>query len=228
MKLTIREIARRLALNMDTLERWIKQGRIPVTKRGDEGIFNETELKRWARSQRCSYRVSTQPDNNEHQTGSGMLALAMDLGGVFAGVEGSDKASVLKSCVSLVPGLSPDFQEILYAQLLEREALISTGIGKGIAIPHPRNPLDKGVDCPTVVTFFLDQPVDFDAIDDLPVFVLFLLLSPTVQDHLKLLSRLSFCLRDGAFVSFLKKIPEQEALLARVKKMETAIESKER
>ena len=79
-----------------------------------------------------------------------------------------------------------------------------------------------------VVTFFLDRPVDFDAIDDLPVFVLFLLLSPTVQDHLTLLSRLSFCLRDGPFVAFLKKIPEQEALLARVKKFETTIESKER
>lgn len=228
MKLTIGEIARRLALNMDTLERWIKQGRIPVTKRGNEGIFNETELKRWAKSQRCSYHVSTRPDKNEHQTGSGLLATAMDLGGVFSGVEGSDKASVLKNCVSLVPGLSPDLHGTLHAQLLEREALISTGIGKGIAIPHPRNPLDKGVDCPMVVTFFLDQPVDFDAIDDQPVFVLFFLLSPTTQDHLKLLSRLSFCLRDGAFVAFLKKIPQQEALLARVKKIETTIESKER
>ncbi len=213
---------------MDTLERWIKQGRIPVTKRGNEGIFNESELKRWARSQRCSYRVSTLPDKNDHQTGSGMLRSAMAQGGIFAGVKGSDKASVLHSCVALVPDLSPDLHDTLYAQLLEREALISTGIGKGIAIPHPRNPLDLGINHPVVVTFFLDQPVDYDAIDDLPVFVLFFLLSPTVQDHLKLLSRLSFCLRDGAFVSFLKKIPDHEALLAKVKKIETTIESREK
>ena len=77
-----------------------------------------------------------------------MLASAMDLGGVFSGVEGSDKASVLKSCVSLVPGLSPDLHGILYAQLLEREALISTGIGKGIAIPHPRNPWTRWLTAP--------------------------------------------------------------------------------
>ena len=228
MKLTLEEIARRLDLNFETLDRWIRQGRIPVTKRGHEGIFNESELKRWASSHRRSYRMSPRSNKNENQQGVCMLTSAMEQGGVFEGVQGSDKPSVLKNCVALVPDLSLDLQDQLYNQLMEREALISTGVGRGIAIPHPRNPLDQGISSPVAVTFFLDQPVDYDAIDDQPVFVLFLLLSPTIQGHLTLLSRLSFCLRDGAFVSFLKKIPGREAFLARVGKMEKIIDNREK
>ena len=228
MKLNIKEIAKRLDLNMDTLDRWIKQGRIPVKKKGNEGIFNESELKRWALSQRCSYRISTRGDENVSQGCACMLASAMEHGGCFSDIKGGNKDAVLKACVDLVPDLSPAISEILYTQLLQREALISTGIGKGIAIPHPRNPLEKGISRPMIVTCFLEKPIDFNSIDDLPVFVLFLLLSPSVQDHLKLLSRLSFCLREATFVSFLKRIPKDHELLARIKKMEITIETKER
>jgi PTS system nitrogen regulatory IIA component len=172
--------------------------------------------------------MSPPEGKHEDHQGLSMLTSAMEKGGVFEGVKGLDKPSVLSNCVALVPDLSLDLKELLYTQLLEREALISTGVGRGVAIPHPRNPLDQGMPNPVVVTFFLDEPIDYEAIDDQPVFVLFLLLSPTVQGHLTLLSRLSFCLRDGAFVAFLKKRPGSDAFLARVKKMEKIIDSKEK
>jgi len=226
MKLTIIEIARRLSLNLDTLERWIRQGRIPVSKRGDEGIFNESELKRWAFSQRCSYQALDKETRNEQEELNFMLATAMEHGGSFKGIKGSTKNTVLKACVDLVPGLSKESAQSLYTQLLAREELISTGVGKGIAIPHPRNPLEDGVKLPMIVTFFLEKPLDFDAIDDLPVFVLFLLLSPSTGDHLKLLSRLSFCLRSDSFTGFLKTFPNEVQLLGRVKEMEANIEGK--
>jgi len=226
MKLTVIEIARRLSLNLDTLERWIRQGRIPVNKRGDQGIFNEAELKRWAFSQRCSYQDSDRGTNNEQHGVNCTLVTAMEHGGSFKGIKGSTKNMVLKACVDLVPGLSKESAQSLYTQLLAREELISTGVGKGIAIPHPRNPLEDGVKIPMVVTFFLEKPLDFDAIDDLPVFVLFLLLSPSTGEHLKLLSRLSFCLRSDSFTGFLKTSPNEAELLGRVKEMEANIEGK--
>lgn len=227
MKLTIDEIARRLELNLDTLERWIRQGRIPVKKRGDEGVFNEPELKRWAVAQRRSYTVSTQGNRNEQDGRTLMLSAAMAQGGCFAGVGGSTTETVLKACVDLVPGLSTEVAQELYTQLLAREELISTGVGKGVAIPHPRNPLEQGVETPMIITCFLETPVDFKAIDDLPVFALFLLLNPSIEDHLNLLSRLSFCLREASFVRFLKTCPNEGQLLDMVKKMEATIESKE-
>jgi nitrogen PTS system EIIA component len=104
--------------------------------------------------------------------------------------------------------------------LLEREEMASTGIGRGIAIPHPRTPLDESMEEPVIITCFLENPVDFRAVDGFPVFVLFILLSPSVKTHLHLLSKLAFCVRDVSFVDFLKRIPNQEKLLEKVKNLE--------
>src|SRR5438067_6676418 len=90
-------------------------------------------------------------------------------------------------------------REFLYHVLLAREALGSTGIGKGIAIPHVRNPIVLHLSRPMVTLCFLERAVDFGAIDRKPVTTLFTLISPTVRAHLHLLSRLGFALRDPKF-----------------------------
>ncbi|MBF0231536.1 MAG: PTS sugar transporter subunit IIA, partial [Desulfamplus sp.] len=78
-----------------------------------------------------------------------------------------------------------------------------------------------------IVTCFLEKNVDFEAIDDKPVSVLFLILSPTVEHHLNLLSRLSFCLRDRDFMSFVRQKPDTDSLLGRIKEMEIMIDKRE-
>ena len=85
----------------------------------------------------------------------------------------------------------------IFESLLQREKLGSTGLGQGIAIPHAKfNELDR------VQGLFarLAQPVDFDAPDDQPVDLVFLLLAPESAgaDHLKALARIARVLRDGA------------------------------
>jgi PTS system nitrogen regulatory IIA component len=74
------------------------------------------------------------------------------------------------------------------------------------------------------VTVFLENPVDFDAIDDEPVAVLFLLISEAVKTHLHLLSRLAFCLRDKPFIHHLKAVPSAPQLLAKVGQLEQALD----
>jgi PTS system nitrogen regulatory IIA component len=103
---------------------------------------------------------------------------------------------------------------------MERERLASTGIGNGIAIPHPREPLSRPPDSPVITTCFTKNSVQYGAIDDRPVSILFLLISPTVKHHLHLLSRLSYCIRDGAFVDFLQTQPDAGALHSRVAEFE--------
>jgi PTS system nitrogen regulatory IIA component len=63
---------------------------------------------------------------------------------------------------------------------------------------------------------FLRQPVDFGAVDGRPVWALFLLLSPTVPDHLKLLSQLSWALHDTPVRSLLERRAPLPALIARL------------
>ena len=78
--------------------------------------------------------------------------------------------------------------------LLRREELGSTGIGRGVAIPHARLP---DLQAPFGLLAKLKQPIEFDAIDGQPVDLVFLLLAPegAGADHLKALARVSRLLR---------------------------------
>lgn len=98
-------------------------------------------------------------------------------------------------------------------QLAERERLGSTGFGGGVAIPHTKLP---GLPAPVGLFVRLAQPIDFQAVDGLPVDLVFALLSPVDagQDHLKALARVSRRLRDRAFVAKLHGAGSRDALYA--------------
>jgi PTS system nitrogen regulatory IIA component len=76
---------------------------------------------------------------------------------------------------------------------------------------------------PVIITCFLEHSVDFRAVDGLPVFVMFILLSQSIKAHLHLLSRLAFYVRDASFVDFLKQVPDHEKLLEKVENLENAL-----
>lgn len=101
----------------------------------------------------------------------------------------------------------------IVSALADRERIGSTGFGGGVAIPHGK--LDG---LPRVVGIFarLAQPIDFQAIDDLPVDIVFALLSPpdAGADHLKSLARVSRRLRDRGFVAKLRGAGSPDALYA--------------
>ncbi len=224
MKLTLTEIAERLQLNSDTLERWIRQGRIPVKRKGDMGVFTEAELIRWAESQRLSFRLVQDENLQDRKPLTPVLTTAMRQGGVHLGIPGSTKVEVLKAMVGRIPGATGLEADMLFGLLMDREQLTSTAVGKGVAIPHPRNPLKDVLATPAILTCFPETPVDFDAIDNVPVFVLFLLLSPSIELHLGLLSRLSFCLRDDEFVEFLKARPSPDSFFENIEALERKLE----
>ncbi len=101
----------------------------------------------------------------------------------------------------------------IYNVLLERERLGTTGVGSGIAIPHGKlGKLEK------LYGLFakLDRPIDFEAIDDQPVDLVFLLLAPEAAgaDHLKALARVSRLLRDRAVCEKLRGAETPDALYA--------------
>jgi PTS system nitrogen regulatory IIA component len=99
------------------------------------------------------------------------------------------------------------------SRLAEREKLGSTGFGGGVAIPHGRM---EGLESIVGAFVHLAQPLDFQAIDDLPVDLVFMLLSPpdAGAEHLKTLARVSRALRDPAFVAKLRGAGSTDALYA--------------
>ncbi|WP_209349064.1 PTS sugar transporter subunit IIA [Pontixanthobacter sp. CEM42] len=100
---------------------------------------------------------------------------------------------------------------IVLESLEEREALGSTGFGRGVAIPHAR--IDD-ISMPVAVLFRLDAPVDFGAADGMPVDLVFGLLSPTNAGvgHLHALAAISRTVRDDAIRQAMSEAQTPEAL----------------
>jgi len=217
MDLTLAQIADCLNVAESTLERWVRQGRIPVERIGGECRFSVTALERWAKDHTMSFTLpaaAAKPATVAVTPGD--LAEAMGRGGVYRGISGEGIAGVLQNAVSRMSMLSATEREELYDRLVSREQLGSTGIGRGVAIPHPRSPLRLTADLPLIATCFLNEPMDFHAVDNQPVFVLFILIGDSIDSHLHLLSRLAFCLRDDPFLAFLRGQPEAGVLRERL------------
>jgi PTS system nitrogen regulatory IIA component len=145
-----------------------------------------------------------------------MFAAALQAGGVHHHVEGTDRDSVLRAIVKRMPLTDSEDRELLLDVMLAREALGSTGVGDGIAIPHVRSPIMLHATEPSVTLCFLDHPIDFRAIDGRPVHTFFSFVTLTIRSHLHLLSRLSAALQDPGF---------KKAILARASGPEVIAEA---
>lgn len=99
----------------------------------------------------------------------------------------------------------------VYETLLQRERLGSTGVGRGIAIPHGRLAVLQNIFC---VFARLEHPIDFEALDEEPVDLIFLLLAPehAGADHLKALARISRLLREPQSIEKLRAAHDRTTL----------------
>lgn len=223
VKLTVKDAARLLSVSEKSIYRWIKDGAIPAYQVNDQYRFNRAELLEWATSRRLnvSPEIFKEPEGGDTPPPS--LTEALRAGGVHYRIGGQDKAGVLHSVVDVMKLPEEVDREFLYQVLLAREALGSTGIGDGIAIPHVRNPIVLHLSRPLVALCFLENPVEFGAIDHQPVTTLFTLVSPTVRAHLHLLSRLGFVLRNGDFRSAIMRQASREDITSALAKAEAEI-----
>ena len=139
---------------------------------------------------------------------------------VVASLRVSSKKQALQELAKRAAGVTGESERTILDVLLERERLGSTGVGRGIAIPHGRLPtLDR------VYGVFarLDRPIDFDAVDDQPVDLVYLLLAPedAGADHLKALAKVSRLLRDESVCAKLRGCDTPDAIMALVVGAET-------
>jgi nitrogen PTS system EIIA component len=105
-----------------------------------------------------------------------------------------------------------DLDDVVKA-ILKRELLGSTGIGRGVAIPHTKhNTVERLIGTVAVSS----KGVAFDSLDGEPVYVFVLLISPQDRpgDHLRALENVSRCLRDDGFVRSLRQAGSREAIWA--------------
>jgi PTS system nitrogen regulatory IIA component len=121
---------------------------------------------------------------------------------------------VFRSVVELMPLPEMVDRQFLLQVLLARESLGSTAVGKGVALPHVRNPVVLHVSRPMVTLCFLEKPIEFGALDGQPVHTLFTMLSPTVRAHLHMLACLSFALQQPEFSEAIARQGSREEIIA--------------
>jgi PTS system nitrogen regulatory IIA component len=222
MFLRVEDIATAVGVNEKTVLGWIKNQGLPAHMQNDRYRINRVDLLEWA----TSHGITIPPDvfasgvEAQHLCD---LSEALQEGGIHYDLPGDTPESALREVIGrmkLPPSLDPEF---LLHTLLAREALGSTALGNGIAIPHVRNPIVGQVQDSAISLCFLKTPIDFDAIDGKPVTILFTLITPNVKTHLHLLAKLAFMLRDQQFKDLLHRPGSAAEIMAAIRAMEETI-----
>jgi nitrogen PTS system EIIA component len=214
VQLTVREVAQLFGVSEKTVYRWVGQRKLPAYRVNEQLRFNRAELLEWASANKAQVSPELFAEPESAAAPAPSLVHALREGGIHYRVGGSDTRSVLQSVVEVMRLPEEVDRGFLLQVLLAREALQSTGIGDGIAIPHPRSPIVLHISRPSVTLCFLEKPVEFGSLDGQPVHALFTLVSPTARAHLQLLSRVAYALRDEDFRAQITRVASRDEILA--------------
>lgn len=220
MQLTLRQAATYLGVSDDTARRWITERGLPVHEASERLYLNAIELWEWAVENGIEVSRSLLDHARRAPDEVPPMSELLRTGGIWHDIEAKGKREALREFVERLPLPPAQDRDTLLRVLEAREALGSTGIGDGIAIPHVRNPIVLHVEQPFVTLGLLRHPVDFDAMDGQPVHALFMVVSPTVPVHLRILSQLGFLLRDAELRALLRDRASSTAILERVEMLE--------
>lgn len=139
---------------------------------------------------------------------------------ILPNLKAKDKTEVLDKMVSsLKEQVSNGELEKIRDAVFEREKIMSTGVGKGLAIPHGKA---AGIQQTYAAFAILREPVDYEAIDDQPVTMVFLLVGPQASNslHIKMLSRISRLMNNSEFRERLRTCSTAEEIIEQFKEEE--------
>ncbi len=150
------------------------------------------------------------------------ISTLLDVERIACQQDGSSKKRTLDLLSRLLASALPAFSEgELFDSLINRERLGSTGLGNGVALPHGRL---AGLETPIAAFVTLsDGGIDFDAIDNQPVDLLFALLVPeeSTEEHLQILARLATMFSDPEFCTSLRACTDTQQCLDQISHWDT-------
>jgi mannitol/fructose-specific phosphotransferase system IIA component (Ntr-type) len=147
----------------------------------------------------------------------------MSPAGINLHLKSGDREAVLEELVNQVPEFAgqPAARETLLRALHEREQLYTTAIGDGIALPHARNALVGLVDHSIIVFGRHPTGIPYGALDAVPARLFFLLIAPTVTQHLAVLARISRLLRDPRLRQSLLTVDRADKVIPLIRETES-------
>jgi len=224
MQLTISDIAQLCDVGENQVFKWVQEEGLPAEQVNGSYRVNPVGFLEWAATRKIMVSSAVFQKMNGDSVGRSGLTDALEIGGVIHDVAGNDHQSILSEIVETLP-LPTWFDRASLVQLLvARDRMGGTAIGGGIAIPHPRRPVVLP-GCRRIVRLgYLKEPVEFNAPDGVPVDTLFLMICPTVCDHLQQLARLAAALRDDSLRKTLRSKPKQDVILKEFRRVEESFQ----
>lgn len=181
--LTIEEVAKYLRVSERTVYDWAQKGEIPSGKIGTVWRFKKSEIEKWV-----NQRLSSNTKQEESEVSVRIKNILSPDRIVFINHTTKRDALVeLANNLSMAPQVK--YQDELVTEILKREELMSTAIGRGIAIPHVR--LSSVTDLVMSVGICKNDIIDFQSIDESPVRIL-IMIAAAYNQHTYYLQTLSF------------------------------------
>lgn len=239
MDLKIKDVADLLNVSETTILRWILDGKIPNYRINQHYYFSRTEIENWVISHKLDKTEgvspflfqkeldsppSTTPSKFHVKGGSKQFSLfrAIHKGDIIHSLKGGTKEEIIRTAMKKVAKLLHVDAEVMTDLLLDRENLMPTALNNGIAVPHTRDSL-LNTHHDVVIPAFLDEPLEYGALDGKPVHTLFFLFACEDKRHLHLLAKIAHLSSQAQALEFFQMQPTKEQLLSFIKNWESQI-----
>jgi PTS system nitrogen regulatory IIA component len=218
MELKIKDVAQLVSVSEKTIYRWIIENKIPAYRVNHQYRFNRDEINNWLLANKLGNRKEI-PENPPASSSLSISEL-FAVGGIYYKIEGNTVEEAIKNSIDVLTLPAYIRKEKLFEAVLEREQLMSTAIGKGIAIPHPREPMIASPKEQSISLCFLDSKIDYNSLDAERVSILFFILSSNPKNHLELLYKIIFLCHQKEFIALLQKQALRNEIYQYVKEQE--------
>ncbi len=225
MNLSVKDVAELLNVSDKTIYRMIQNETIPCFKVGGQWRFDRKEIASWIEDTRA-FSYQTAIENTVMDEESISISEFLQRGGIYVNMAGTAKETVVQSCLEHIKTRVCEIDiNKLFSSLMDREALCTTAVGNGIALPHPSS-FGKFTSASYISLCRLEMPVPFGAVDNEDVDTLFFIFPKSERRFLRIQAKLLRLLRDEEVISVVKKIPCDDLYMDEVYKVLSQKEEK--
>ena len=197
--LTLSELADYLKVAEKSVLRMVRRGELPGAKVASQWRFMRAVVDDWLMARMRSATKTGLFELVEHVQTPVRLSRLLDDSAIMLNVQPGSKENVLRQLVApLVRSQAITDADTFVARLLERESIVSTAVGGGLAFPHMRDPEACPIDRPALILGVCPAGTDFEAIDHAPTYVFVLVAVTNDVVHLKVMAELALIFRDPA------------------------------
>ena len=214
---TLDELAEHLGRDRRELERLANRGRLPGHKRSGNWQFHAAEITQWLEQEMREYSDAQlaaveKSQRSEDVNAAIPVSSLLTVETVQVPLEARTKRSLLEGLVEVAGRTWKIWQPaVILKAIQEREELMSTAFGNGVAVPHLRQPLPDALSESVVAFGRTHSGIPFGAADNTPTDLFFLVLCRDTRTHLHVLARLGRLIQTPGFLDGLRAAPDSQA-----------------